>query len=92
VIARAKNTNKPPPSVSHEFKYIKQSMKQDKLVELLSLLKIYLLDTESAMIFCNTPQSCRAVDYYLNENSFPVTSLHGDMPPKVAIFKFKFCF
>ncbi len=32
------------------------------------------------MVFCNTIDSCRAVEYMLRENGYSATSLHGSIP------------
>ncbi|KAF8820963.1 DEAD/DEAH box helicase domain-containing protein [Cardiosporidium cionae] len=32
------------------------------------------------LVFCNTMQSCRAVDWYLTERGYRVSSLHSEMP------------
>ena len=35
---------------------------------------------KQTMIFCNTVQSCRAVEHSLSEHDIPSLSYHGDMP------------
>lgn len=35
------------------------------------------------LIFCNTVDSCRAVDYFLRENGIRSVNYHGEIPPKL---------
>lgn len=32
------------------------------------------------MVFCNTLNSSRAVDHFLNENQFSTVNYHGEVP------------
>lgn len=36
----------------------------------------------SAIVFCNSVQSARAVEHILSETGFKTASLHGDIPPR----------
>ncbi|KAK1444287.1 dead-box ATP-dependent RNA helicase 50 domain containing protein [Babesia gibsoni] len=70
--------DRPNRGVTHEFRYLKG---EDKALELCNLLKY-----ESArrcnkvLVFCNSIQSCRAVEYILRDAGLPATSLHGKIP------------
>ncbi|EGG18489.1 ATP-dependent RNA helicase [Cavenderia fasciculata] len=38
--------------------------------------------SKRVLVFCNSPNSCRSTEYFLTENGFNATSLHGEIPPK----------
>ena len=82
---RAKYTNCPIPTVTHEFVFLKQHEKEDKLIMLIEKLKTYS-GNDPVIIFCKNSKSCRAVDYHLNENGFSAVSLHSELPPLVYPF------
>ena len=77
---RGRNTNRPTAKVAHDFLRIKQHEKQDKMIELVQVIKDHVTGTQPVMVFCNSSKSCRAVDYYLNENGYTATSLHSGIP------------
>lgn len=37
---------------------------------------------QRVMVFCNTINSCRAVDHFLSENDLVTANYHGDIPPR----------
>eukprot|EP00252_Welwitschia_mirabilis_P021155 TRINITY_DN5343_c0_g1_i1.p1 TRINITY_DN5343_c0_g1~~TRINITY_DN5343_c0_g1_i1.p1 ORF type:complete len:593 (+),score=98.98 TRINITY_DN5343_c0_g1_i1:189-1967(+) len=62
----------------HEF--IKLSPTENKLEALLQVLEPSLAKGNKAMVFCNTLDSSRAVDHYLNENQLLTVNYHGEVP------------
>jgi len=66
--------NKPSAGIRHEF-IVSPSDKKDILLQTLQREA-----GKRMMVFCNTVDSCRAVEYILRENNFSATSLHGDIP------------
>ena len=53
----------------------------DKLLVLKSLLEVNQRKMQRTLVFCNTVQSCRAVEYAINDHpQFHAVNYHGDMP------------
>ena len=63
----------------------------DKLELVLQLVEADLGKQEKTIVFCNTLDSCRAVEHYCSEQGFPTVCYHGDVPleeRKIAIATF----
>eukprot|EP00890_Picochlorum_soloecismus_P001414 jgi/Picsp_1/2273/NSC_05737-R1_protein len=63
----------------------------DKLEILSQLVESDLAKKDKTVVFCNTLNSCRAVEHYLREGDIGTVCYHGDIPVderKVAISKF----
>ncbi|MCO5569026.1 hypothetical protein L7F22_022732 [Adiantum nelumboides] len=60
--------------------FIKLAATENKLESLLQVLEPSLAKKERVMVFCNTLNSCRAVDHYLNENDILTVNYHGAVP------------
>ncbi|GIX62013.1 RNA helicase family protein [Babesia caballi] len=70
--------DRPNRGVSHEFRYLKG---RDKALELVNLLRYEgARRCKKVLVFCNSIQSCRAVEYILRDAGLPATSLHGKIP------------
>lgn len=68
------------PHVNHEFEDLKG---QDKLIALRNVLTRNAKKMKRTMIFCNTIDSCRAVEYAINEESgIDSSCYHGDLNSK----------
>jgi superfamily II DNA/RNA helicase len=70
--------------LKHEFIHIADF---DKIKSLLLLTKEYQKYGKkfrtSAIVFCNSVNSCRAVEYALAAQGITTCSMHGDMPPRM---------
>ena len=64
------------PHIRHEIEETKGS---DKLIMLQSVISRYKARNFKTLIFCNTVDSCRAVDYAMNEAEIESTTYHGDL-------------
>lgn len=63
----------------------------DKLDITMQLLESDYAKKQHTIVFCNTLDSCRAVEHYLSEQGIPTVCYHGDIPVserKVAISNF----
>lgn len=65
--------------------FIKLSGSENKLESLLQVLEPSLTKGERVMVFCNTLNSCRAVDHFLNENNIPTVNYHGAVPAEERV-------
>ncbi|MBA0568495.1 hypothetical protein Golob_005988, partial [Gossypium lobatum] len=65
-------------SARHDF--IKLSGSENKLEALLQVLEPSLAKGNRVMVFCNTLNSCRAVDHFLGENQISTVNYHGEVP------------
>ncbi|KAJ0024956.1 hypothetical protein Pint_07861 [Pistacia integerrima] len=65
-------------SARHDF--IKLSGSENKLEALLQVLEPSLAKGNKVMVFCNTLNSSRAVDHFLNENQISTVNYHGEVP------------
>jgi len=67
-------------------RFIRVSGANGKTDEILALLKeethkkTRLLSGGRVMVFCNTVDSCRFLDYFLQEHGFTTANYHGDIP------------
>eukprot|EP00741_Cyanophora_paradoxa_P017218 tig00020961_g16630.t1 len=69
----------PVATLKQEFIPVASSEKRAKLVEMLELSG-YRNKKRRAIVFCNTMDSCRATDHFLNEMDFETACYHGEMP------------
>lgn len=63
----------------------------DKLDVTMQLLESDYAKKQHTIVFCNTLDSCRAVEHYLSEQGIPTVCYHGDVPVserKIAIASF----
>ncbi|CAM6088770.1 unnamed protein product [Calypogeia fissa] len=65
-------------SARHDF--LKLSGTENKLEALTQVLEPSLAKGNHCMVFCNTLNSCRAVDHHLNENGIKTVNYHGEVP------------
>lgn len=65
-------------SARHDF--IKLLGSENKLEALLQVLEPSLAKGNRVMVFCNTLNSSRAVDHFLNENQISTVNYHGEVP------------
>ncbi|KZV54499.1 DEAD-box ATP-dependent RNA helicase 39 [Dorcoceras hygrometricum] len=70
-------------SARHDF--IKLSGSENKLEALLQVLEPSLAKGNRVMVFCNTLNSSRAVDHYLNENQISTVNYHGEVPAEQRV-------
>ncbi|XP_075494623.1 DEAD-box ATP-dependent RNA helicase 39 [Primulina tabacum] len=70
-------------SARHDF--IKLSGSENKLEALLQILEPSLTKGNRVMVFCNTLNSSRAVDHYLNENQISTVNYHGEVPAEQRV-------
>ncbi|KAL6504189.1 hypothetical protein OROGR_026112 [Orobanche gracilis] len=70
-------------SARHDF--IKLSSSENKLEALLQVLEPSLAKGNRVMVFCNTLNSSRAVDHFLEENRIPTVNYHGEVPAEQRI-------
>jgi len=64
------------PHIRHEVEETKGS---DKVIMLQSIISRYSSRNFKTLVFCNTVDSCRAVDYAINEAGIEATTYHGDL-------------
>eukprot|EP00897_Mesotaenium_endlicherianum_P005549 jgi/Mesen1/5021/ME000025S04420 len=62
----------------HDFLPVAGS--ENKLDTLLQVVETSLAKGQHVMVFCNTVQSCRAVDHFLQESSIHTVNYHGEVP------------
>lgn len=70
-------------SARHDF--IKLLGSENKLEALLQVLEPSLAKGNRVMVFCNTLNSSRAVDHYLNENQISAVNYHGEVPAEQRV-------
>ncbi|XAR62236.1 RNA helicase [Bertholletia excelsa] len=70
-------------SARHDF--IKLSGSENKLEALLQVLEPSLAKGNKVMVFCNTLNSSRAVDHFLNENQISTVNYHGEVPAEQRV-------
>ncbi|KAK4387800.1 DEAD-box ATP-dependent RNA helicase 39 [Sesamum angolense] len=70
-------------SARHDF--IKLSGSENKLEALLQVLEPSLAKGNRVMVFCNTLNSSRAVDHFLNENQISTVNYHGEVPAEQRV-------
>eukprot|EP00271_Cylindrocystis_brebissonii_P003663 TRINITY_DN1486_c0_g2_i2.p1 TRINITY_DN1486_c0_g2~~TRINITY_DN1486_c0_g2_i2.p1 ORF type:complete len:840 (-),score=148.73 TRINITY_DN1486_c0_g2_i2:278-2797(-) len=66
-------------SARHDF--VPVSGSENKLDTLLQVVQPSAAKKEHVMVFCNTVPSCRAADYFLNDNGIVTANYHGEIPP-----------
>ncbi|XP_057445928.1 DEAD-box ATP-dependent RNA helicase 39-like [Lotus japonicus] len=71
----------------HDF--IKLSGSENKLDALLQVLEPSLAKGNRVMVFCNTLDSSRAVDHYLDENLISTVNYHGEVPAEQRVENLK---
>jgi superfamily II DNA/RNA helicase len=70
-------------NLKHEFIHIADFDKIKPLQLLYKEFKKYKRKhNTSAIVFCNSVQSCRAIEHALSEQGVKTTSMHGDIPSK----------
>ncbi|CAI9116456.1 OLC1v1017598C1 [Oldenlandia corymbosa var. corymbosa] len=67
----------------HDF--IKLAGSENKLEVLLQVLEPSLAKGNRVMVFCNTLNSSRAVDYFLNDNQISTVNYHGEVPAEQRV-------
>jgi len=77
-IVHSSNLHLTVPTLKQVFVETNYGEKQAKLLEVMKSTK----QKGKSMIFCNTIDSCRALDHYLNECGFSVACYHGGIPPQ----------
>ncbi|CAI5513034.1 unnamed protein product [Closterium sp. Naga37s-1] len=68
------------PSATHRF--VPVSGADSRPNALLQLVQPLVAGGQRCMVFCNTVQSCRAVDHFLSEANILTTNYHGQVPPE----------
>ncbi|KAK9901861.1 hypothetical protein M0R45_001919 [Rubus argutus] len=74
-------------SARHDF--IKLSGSENKMEALLQVLEPSLAKGNRVMVFCNTLNSSRAVDHFLNENQISTVNYHGEVPAEQRVENLK---
>ena len=64
------------PHVQHNMEEVRGL---DKILVLNNIIEQYRTRNIRTLIFCNTIESCRAVEYALNENEVPALAYHGEL-------------
>ncbi|VFR00321.1 unnamed protein product [Cuscuta campestris] len=80
---RTSSLHKKIASARHDF--IKLSGSENKLEALLQVLEPSLAKGNRVMVFCNTLNSSRAVDHFLNENQISTVNYHGEVPAEQRV-------
>ncbi|KEH26019.1 DEAD-box ATP-dependent RNA helicase 39 [Medicago truncatula] len=75
---RTSSLHKKISNARHDF--IKLSGTENKLDSLLQVLEPSLAKGNRVMVFCNTLNSSRAVDHFLEENQISTVNYHGEVP------------
>lgn len=70
-------------SARHDF--VKLSGTENKLEALLQVLEPSLAKGNRVMVFCNTLDSSRAVDHFLNDNQLLTVNYHGEVPAEERV-------
>ncbi|XP_055809825.1 DEAD-box ATP-dependent RNA helicase 39 [Solanum dulcamara] len=70
-------------SARHDF--IKLSGSENKMEALLQVLEPSLAKGNRVMVFCNTLNSSRAVDHFLNETQISTVNYHGEVPAEQRV-------
>lgn len=70
-------------SAHHDF--VKLSGTENKLEALLQVLEPSLAKGNRVMVFCNTLDSSRAVDHFLNDNQLLTVNYHGGVPAEERV-------
>ena len=67
--------------LKHEFIQLKEYDKNPSFLQKLQEIHSSVR-ASGCMVFCNSIQSARATQHFLNGNGFEAVSLHGEIPPK----------
>lgn len=71
-------------NLNHEFIHIADFDKIKPLKLLVKEFKKYSRKNKtSAIVFCNSVQSARAIEHTLSEQGLKTASMHGDIPPRL---------
>ncbi len=71
-------------NLNHEFIHIADYDKIKPLKLLIKEFKKYARKhNTSAIVFCNSVQSARAIEHALAEEGLKTASMHGEIPPKL---------
>ncbi|BBN11162.1 ATP-dependent RNA helicase DDX28 [Marchantia polymorpha subsp. ruderalis] len=70
-------------SARHDF--LKLSGTENKLEALQQVLEPSLAKGNRVMVFCNTLNSCRAIDHFLRENGIQTVNYHGEIPAEERV-------
>eukprot|EP00798_Chlamydomonas_sp_ICE-L_P028971 gene28971-32158_t len=63
-----------------QHRFVSQVAGSDKLKMLKDVLSAEAKANQKVLVFCNTVDSCRAVEHACMDDSIPVVCYHGDMP------------
>lgn len=74
----AEGFHKPVPTARHEFRPLAPG--QDKMQLLLETLQSDVVKGRKVLVFCNSMDSCRAVEHTVRERDMPTVCYHGEMP------------
>lgn len=80
---RTSSLHKKIANARHDF--LKLSGSENKLEALMQVLEPSLAKGNRVMVFCNTLNSSRAVDHYLNENQISTVNYHGEVPAEQRV-------
>ena len=73
-------------NLEHEFMHSKGQDRLQLIKEIFEKNKKHAEKTKGgSIIFCNTVACCRALEYFMQKEGYPVVSLHGEMPNKMRI-------
>jgi len=79
-----KNTHMNLANLDHEFIKLSERDKYESLRLLLEEFKAFKRETNtSAMVFCNSVNSARSAEHTIRSFGYKVSSLHGDIPPRM---------
>lgn len=79
-----KNTHMNLSNLDHEFIKLSEIDKYNPLEMLLKEFRVFRKEANtSAIVFCNSIQSARSAEHKISELGFKVSSLHGDIPPRM---------
>jgi superfamily II DNA/RNA helicase len=79
-----KNTHMNLANLDHEFIKLSEKDKYNPLEMILKEFRAYRKETNtSAIVFCNSIQAARAAEHTISELGYKVSSLHGDIPPRM---------
>jgi superfamily II DNA/RNA helicase len=70
--------HKPVATARHEFRPLMPG--GDKMQLLLEVLQSDVAKGRKVLVFCNSMDSCRAVEHTVRERDMPTVCYHGDMP------------
>ncbi|KAK4483974.1 hypothetical protein RD792_011185 [Penstemon davidsonii] len=84
---RTSSLHKKIANARHDF--IKLSGSENKMEALLQVLEPSLAKGNRVMVFCNTLNSSRAVDHFLNENQISTVNYHGEVPAEQRVENLK---